>query len=431
MPEVSGIPAGGLFNEMYAAHKAGRKIHARTVTDPNAPVDDVFAPSPRDEPAMRQVTVTRPRYVTVPKKKDTYTNWLWMAHCSIAVVAAAAFVLFVVGPIIEFGSGLSYLAGTLLTLCTLGVGVGTFQWLKTSWLKKHAGKPGELVRVQDGVEEVTEWVPDLDAQAAQQQQSRRAVDEAYAKRQARKKTVTTTVYPSLRVDKKWVEEDELQEQFRQFRNYVNATGNIPDWVNKEVAGFEKIFGAACEVTTARDVAALNIGHLYNDVILRGKDGKVSANIDHLLAVGSSTIMLDSKWWSTPPRFVKDRQGRIQVAATSPHKEAVSTCIYEASFLPQTPRAILFCVRGKAAREMGRPHVMESFHRFVPYEDGSQGVEAVPCPVVFVPSGQIKEAVLAVNQGGGMVAGTYVPAANPAPIDTRVLSRLEVTTQLTF
>ena len=121
----------------------------------------------------------------------------------------------------------------------------------------------------------------------------------------------------------------------------------------------------------------------------------------------------------------------QVSSYGPHARAVSTCVYEASFLPRTPRAIIFCVRGKAASELGRPQVVQSFNKFVPYEDKPQGVFATPCPVIFTPHDQLKDVVVAVASGGGTVAGVPIPSGKAAPLSTRELGALEVTTALTF
>ena len=100
-------------------------------------------------------------------------------------------------------------------------------------------------------------------------------------------------------------------------------------------------------------------------------------------------------------------------------------------MPRTPRAIIFCVRGRAASELGRPQVVHSFNKFVPFEDKPQGVFASPCPVIFVPHDQLKDVVNAVASGGGTVAGVTIPSGKSAPLSSRELGALEVTTSLTF
>ena len=62
------------------------------------------------------------------------------------------------------------------------------------------------------------------------------------------------------------------------------------------------------------------------------------------------------------------------------------------------------MRGKAAREMDGPQVVDSYNKFVPFEDSPRGVKSTPCPVIFVPSGQIQQVVAAVARGGDVVAG---------------------------
>lgn len=430
MARVRGIPAGGLFNEIFEAHIKGRTTRTEYVAAPPSD-DDVFDPLadvPGEETSpMRQITVTRPKYTTMPVAEEEYGPGQRVWNIFLSMLAMIVYILIVARPVSE-----SLPPGTFARVAVSGsafvVWWGVYVVLKKRWMKKAAQRnPGEVM-VLDGTETVTEWVEDSTAKARNQ---RAAVDAAYAQRALARREVTTTLYPSLRQDKKWVDKDELKDQMRHLKNYMNSTGNIPNWVNKEVAGFERIFGAACEVTTARAVAALNLGDVFNDVVLRNSDGSVSANIDHLLSLGTSAIMLDSKWWSTPPRFVTDRRGRRMVSAAGPHERAVSTCVYEASFLPRNPRAIIFCIRGKAAREMGGPQVVDSFNKFVPYEKKPQGVQSTPCPVIFVPSDQLQEVVSAVARGGGVVAGTYIPAAHPAPFNPRELDSLEVTTRLTF
>lgn len=429
MAKVHGIAAGGLFNEIYDAHIRGRTTRTEYVAaEPSDEVFDPLADVPGEEASpMRQITVTRPKYTTMPAAEEEYGPGQRVWHIFLSMVAMIVYILLVARPVSE-----SLPPGTFIRVAVSGsafvVWWGVYVLLKKRWMRKAAQRnPGEVM-VLDGTEQVTQWVEDTTAKTRNQ---RAAVDAQYAQRSAARQQTTRTLYPSLKVDKKWVDRDELKDQMRHLKNYMNSTGNVPNWVNKEVAGFEKIFGAACEVTTSRDVASMNVGEVYNDIVLRNQDGSISANIDHLLVLGSSAIMLDSKWWSAAPEFTTDRRGRRVVSAYGPHARAVSTCVYEASFLPRTPRAIIFCVRGKAASELGRPQVVQAYNKFVPFEDTPQGVFATPCPVIFVPSDQLQEVVSAVARGGAVVAGTHIPAAHPAPFNPRELDSLEVTTQLMF
>ena len=92
---------------------------------------------------------------------------------------------------------------------------------------------------------------------------------------------------------------------------------------------------------------------------------------------------------------------------------------------------MFSVRGKAARELQSPKVVERFYKFVPYEDESQGVEKAPCPVIFVANNRVGEVVDAVLSGGGYVGGVYVPSGSSRDVGERELSRLECTKGLVF
>lgn len=429
MAKVHGIAAGGLFNEIYDAHIKGRTTRTEYVAaEPSGEVFDPLADVPGEEASpMRQITVTRPKYTTIPAAEEKYGPGQQVWNMFLSMLAMIVYILLVARPVSE-----SLPPGTFARVAVSGsafvVWWGVYVVLKKRWMRKAAQRNPGMVRVLDGTEQVTQWVEDTTAKTRNQ---RAAVDAQYAQRAAARKEVTRTLYPSLKVDKKWVDRDELKDQMRHLKNYMNSTGNVPNWVNKEVAGFEKIFGAACEVTTSRDIASLNQGEVYNDIVLRGRDGSVSANIDHLLVLGSTAIMLDSKWWSAAPEFTNDRRGRRVVSAYGPHARAVSTCVYEASFLPRAPHAIVFCVRGKAARELGRPQVVQSYNKFVPFEDTPQGVFTTPCPVIFVPHDQLKDVVNAVASGGGTVAGVTITSGKSAPLSSRDLGALEVTTSLTF
>ena len=238
------------------------------------------------------------------------------------------------------------------------------------------------------------------------------------------------MYPSLHAGKGLVDGYQLEGEMRQLHEHMNTTGNVPQWVDKDIAGFEKFFGAACEITTARSLREIPGATVINDIILRGKNGEVSANIDHLVC-GSSVVMVDAKWWSASPTFLPDSRGELIVSENSLHNRAVSTCVYESEFLPVQPRAIVFSVRGRGADQLGGPKVVSSYHKFVPYEERSQGVEPVPCPVIFTPHDQLRAVVEAVMSGGGEVDGTYIPAGRNHKVDSRALTRLETTTELYF
>lgn len=430
MPTTTrGIPGGGLFNEIYDAHIKEQTTRTEYVSAirPDELYDPVAAAAAKEQTSpTRQITVTRPKYTTIPAAEEEYGPGQRVWNIFVSMVAMIVYILLIAQPVSE-----SLPPGTFARVAVSGsafvVWWGVYVLLKKRWMKKAAQRNPGKVMVLDGTEQVTQWVED--STTARNQPV--AADKAHVQRAQKRRKVTKTLYPSLRQDKKWVDKDELQDQMRHLKNYMNSTGNVPDWVNKDVAGFEKIFGAACEVSTARSLSTIPGATVINDIILRGKNGEVSANIDHLAYRDGAVAMADAKWWSQVPTFVSDRAGGVMVAENSPHKRAVSTCVYEASFLPAAPKAIVFSVRGKAARELQSPKVVERFHRFVPYEDESQGVEVAPCPVVFVASNRVGEVVDAVLRGGGYVGGVYVPSGSSRDVDERELSRLECTEGLVF
>lgn len=424
-----GIPGGGLFNEIYDAHIEGRTTRTEYVSDirPEELYDPVAAAAAKEQASnLRPRTVTRPKYVTIPAAEKEYGTGERIWHIIASMIAMMLYILFIAQPVSE-----SLPPGTFARVAVSGsafvVWWGVYVLLKKRWMKKAAKRNPGMVRVVDGTEKVTQWVEDSSATTRNQPA---AVGKASAQRAHKRRKVATTLYPSLRQDKKWVDKDELQDQMCHLKNYMDSTGNVPDWVNKDVAGFERIFGAACEVSTARSLSTVPGATVFNDIVLRNH-GKVSANIDHLVYRNGAVVMADAKWWSQAPTFVSDRAGGVMVAENSPHKRTVSTCVYEASFLPAAPKAIVFSVRGRAARELQSPKVVERFHKFVPYEDGSQGVEVAPCPVVFVANNHVGEVVDAVLSGGGYVGGVYVPSGSSRDVDERELSRLECTEGLVF
>lgn len=429
MPTTYGIPGGGLFNEIYDAHIKGRTTRTEYVSNirPDDLYDPVAAAAAKEQTSpTRQITVTRPKYTTIPAAEEEYGPGQRVWNIFVSMVAMIVYILLIAQPVSE-----SLPPGTFARVAVSGsafvVWWGVYVLLKKRWMKKAAKRNPGMVRVVDGTEKVTQWVEDSSATTRNQPA---AVGKASAQRAHKRRKVTTTLYPSLRQDKKWVDKDELQDQMCHLKNYMDSTGNVPDWVNKDVAGFERIFGAACEVSTARSLSTVPGATVFNDIVLRNH-GKVSANIDHLVYRNGAVVMADAKWWSQAPTFVSDRAGGVMVAENSPHKRAVSTCVYEASFLPAPPRAIVFSVRGKAARELQSPKAVERFCKFVPYEDGSQGVEEAPCPVIFVANNHVDEVVDAVLSGVGYVGGVWVPVGTSRDVGERELSRLECTEGLVF
>ena len=239
-------------------------------------------------------------------------------------------------------------------------------------------------------------------------------------------------HPSLDSSKASIYADELNKEMTELYNEMTATGNVPRYVNMDIAGFKLFYGAAAEVTTAYALRTIPGATVYNDVELRNKRGEMSANIDHIAHINEQAIMVDAKWWSKPPMFERDRFGNLAVSSKCSHKRAVSTCLYEASFLPHTPGAIVFAIRGKSADQLAAPAIIvNNYYHFVPTDDYPQGIYAVPCPVIFADYRHIANVVHAAANGGGYVAGCYIPGAKGARFSEHELKSLPVTASLDF
>lgn len=239
-------------------------------------------------------------------------------------------------------------------------------------------------------------------------------------------------HPSLGSSKASIYADELNKEMTELYNEMTATGNVPRCVNMDIAGFKLFYGAAAEVTTAHALRTIPGATVYNDVELRNERGEVSANIDHIAHINEQAIMVDAKWWSKPPMFERDQFGNLAVSPKCSHKRAVSTCLYEASFLTRKPGAIVFAIRGKSADQLAAPAIIvNNYYHFVPTDDDPKGIYAVPFPVIFADYRHIANVVYAVANGGGYVAGCYIPGSKGARFSERELKSLPVTTSLDF
>lgn len=214
-------------------------------------------------------------------------------------------------------------------------------------------------------------------------------------------------YPSLYKGQQRVDLGTLKQQCRDAYEYMNRTGNVPDYVDTSVAGFSNYFGAACEVTTAKALRAVDGCVVVNDIAIAKPDGRVTANIDHLACFPSegATVMVDSKFWSEPPTFTSSN-GIVRVDASGPHARAVSTCVYEASFLPAPPLAIVFAVRGKAAASLREPVSVDVYPDFD--YDGNMTLKHVVVPVIFVDHTKIGQVVGDIRQGRSVAGAIARP-----------------------
>lgn len=187
--------------------------------------------------------------------------------------------------------------------------------------------------------------------------------------------------------------------------YVARGGNIN---NTSFTPEQKawVLGGLGEMRTAKSLAhTRSFTDVIHDVELL-KGGRVSANIDHLGVGPKGAVLIDTKVWREP---VKQTRGLI--SRDSAHWDAVSTCIYEASFLPVTPQAIVFVVSGGAGRALGDRPV-----RVTRYVDRYSGdVHRCPVPVFFVPqyrcNEHIDQIVSRVDAGEAVSARQVLSARN--------------------
>lgn len=129
-------------------------------------------------------------------------------------------------------------------------------------------------------------------------------------------------------------------------------------------------GGLAEERTSKKLAH-GLGNKYdiiNDIELLDRN-IVTANIDHLVLTGKGTFMIDTKVWEKPLIFTKkeDNSTWLEKSTNPIAWSSVSTCLYEASFLPEPPKAIIFAVGGKAGRDLEKysspVHVTHYYERF--------------------------------------------------------------------
>lgn len=272
-------------------------------------------------------------------------------------------------------------------------------------------------------------------------QRNQRLDTEHARKQAKSaapdplEPPASETYPSLYKGQDRVDLGTLKQQCMSVYEHMNRTGNVPNYVDTSVAGFSNYFGAACEVTSAKSLRAVAGCFVVNDIAIAKPDGRVTANIDHLACFPSdgTTVMVDSKFWSKPPTFTR-RSGLTRVEPDGDHARAVSTCIYEAMFLPTPPLAIVFAVRGKAAASLREP-VSVDFYPDFEY-DGDYVMKAVPLPVIFVDHAKVGQVVSDIRQGRSVAGAIARPSgrtnvmalANPTVVGDNTLTP---TTRLDF
>ena len=130
--------------------------------------------------------------------------------------------------------------------------------------------------------------------------------------------------------------------------------------------------------------------VINDITLFDR-GTVTANIDHLVLTSKGTIMIDTKVWAKPLTFTqKDDKSTWLEKSTNPIAwSSVSTCLYEASFLPEPPKAIIFAVGGKAGKDLEKySSPVQITHYYERFDDTGNLQPCNPVTVVFVAQSKI-------------------------------------------
>ena len=146
-----------------------------------------------------------------------------------------------------------------------------------------------------------------------------------------------------------------------------------------------IIGAYGEIMTARLLDELSMidCDIIHDIELLGDDGEVKANIDHVVVTPDGYCVIDTKVWSDKVVISSDTDGRSFIAAGDAHSTAISTVLYEASFLPSVPRAIIFAVGGHAGKELATSD--DGFFVVDHYVDKFSGeLQPASVDIYFVP-----------------------------------------------
>lgn len=154
-------------------------------------------------------------------------------------------------------------------------------------------------------------------------------------------------------------------------------------------------GGLAEERTAKKLAH-GLGNTYtiiNDIALIDRN-TVTANIDHLVLTNKGTIMVDTKVWAKPLLFTqKDSNTWLEKHTNPPAWSSVSTCLYEASFLPEAPKAIVFAVGGKAGRDLEKySSPVRITHYYERFDDAGNLQPCAPTTVLFVAQSRIVDTI---------------------------------------
>lgn len=157
-------------------------------------------------------------------------------------------------------------------------------------------------------------------------------------------------------------------------------------------------GGAQEIRVSKKLTqAFDDTYTVIDDITLHKNGNISANIDHLLLGPTCALMIDTKVWKQPLKFsTHPVYGGKYLKKGSPYWTAVATCVYEASFLPKEPGAIIFVVAGGAGKALAKSGPQCVSHYVPKYGDISD-VKHTPCPVYFCATKDIEKTVHTVEE----------------------------------
>lgn len=136
--------------------------------------------------------------------------------------------------------------------------------------------------------------------------------------------------------------------------------------------------------------------IIDDITIKNKFGKESANIDHLVLSQKGMIMVDTKVWNAPLPFVHDDNGRVYIPRASYYWSAVGACMYEQSQLPTRVRAIVLAIDGKSQNYLTEQggYVTHYFNKYP--KPGQKNIEKTSVPVFFVKQKDIVSAVENLN-----------------------------------
>lgn len=146
----------------------------------------------------------------------------------------------------------------------------------------------------------------------------------------------------------------------------------------------------------------NTYDIIDDIVILNNRGQVTANIDHLVLTNKGTIVIDTKVWAKPLVFTqKDGNTWLEKSTNPPAWSSVSTCLYEASFLPETPKAIVFAVGGKAGRDLEKyASPIQITHYYERFDDTGNLQPCTTTTVLFVAQSKIVDTIKDLNNFPG-------------------------------